>query len=79
MFEVKCFAQDPTHTEMDAQILLEHGITVVDDPRVFLKVDESSAVIALAQDIPVKEIIADIARPALIIWDKVYKPGTQDV
>ncbi|KAJ4423725.1 hypothetical protein N0V82_001611 [Gnomoniopsis sp. IMI 355080] len=63
MTEVSCFAQDPIHTDVDKQILLEHGITVVDDPRGFLKVDDASIVVSLSSDIPVQEIIADIARP----------------
>lgn len=69
--EIKCYAQDPIYTPVDEQVLREAGFTVVDDPRAFLEVDEASVIIAISPDIPVRQIIADIARPAIMIWDKV--------
>jgi hypothetical protein len=69
--EIKCFAQDPIYTDIDEQILYEFGITVLDDPRAFLEVDSSSIVVSISPDIPIRQIVADIARPALIIWDRV--------
>ena len=71
--EIKCFAQDPAYTPVDKQILHENGITVVDDPRAFLEVDEASVLISAFPDIPVRQIVADIARPALIIWNNLRK------
>ena len=69
--EIKCYAQDPLYTPVDEQVLSSEGFAVVDDPRAFLEVDEASVVICLASDIPVKQIIADIARPAILLWDRV--------
>ncbi|KAK4151846.1 hypothetical protein C8A00DRAFT_16789, partial [Chaetomidium leptoderma] len=69
--DIKCYAQDPVYTLVDEQILYEAGFTVVDDPRAFLEVDEASVVIAISPDIPVRQIVADIARPTIMIWDKV--------
>jgi hypothetical protein len=68
--EIKCYAQDPIYTPVDEQVLGEAGFTVVDDPRAFLEVDGSSVVIAIAPDIPIRQIVADIARPAIMIWEK---------
>jgi hypothetical protein len=68
--EIRCFAQDPFYKESDEAVLQREGITVLDDPRAFLRVDESSVIISFGADIPVKQIIADIARPAVIIWGK---------
>lgn len=68
---IKCYAQDPIYTPVDEQVLSEAGFTVLDDPRAFLEIDEASVVIAKAPDIPVRQIVADIARPAIMIWDKV--------
>ncbi|KAK3300822.1 uncharacterized protein B0H64DRAFT_414613 [Chaetomium fimeti] len=65
--EVKCFAQDPAYTAIDKQVLGEVGITVLDDPRAWLRVDDGSMVIAIAPTIPVLEIVADIARPVVIM------------
>ena len=66
--EIKCFAQDPIYSPVDQQVLAEAGFTVLDDPRAFLEVDENSVVIRIAPHIPVRQIIADIARPAVMIW-----------
>ena len=68
---IKCYAQDPIYTAVDEQVLGSEGFIVVDDPRAFLEVDESSVVICLSPDIPVYQIIADIARPAILLWDRV--------
>jgi hypothetical protein len=65
--EVKCFAQDPVYTPIDKQVLGELGITVLDDPRAWLQVENGSVVIAIDPTIPAMEIIADIARPVVII------------
>jgi hypothetical protein len=71
--EIQCFAQDPLYGPVDKQILHENGITVVDDPGAFLEIDEGSVVISAFPDIPVRQIVADIARPALIIWNNLAK------
>lgn len=69
--KVQCFAQDPIYTKIDEDVLGRAGITVLGDPRGFLEVDEQSVVISFAPNIPVRQIIADIARPAVMIWDRV--------
>jgi hypothetical protein len=43
---------------------------VLDDPRAFLEVDETTILICIGSDIPVHQIVADIARPAIMIWDE---------
>jgi hypothetical protein len=68
---IHCYAQDPFYTPVDEQVLSEAGFTLVDDPRAFLDVDEASVVITMNPDIPVRQIVADIARPAMMIWNKV--------
>jgi hypothetical protein len=76
---IKCYAQDPIYTPVDTRVLSEAGFTVVDDPRAFLEVDEASVIIAIDPDIPVRQIIADIARPAIMIWNKVAPAPDGDV
>lgn len=66
-----CYAQDPAYGAVDRSILQESGVTVVDDPQGFLEVDEETVVISCRPNIPVKQIIADTALPAMMIWDKV--------
>ncbi|KAK3935943.1 hypothetical protein QBC46DRAFT_297140 [Diplogelasinospora grovesii] len=79
---VQCYAQDPIYTDIDRQALDEHGITVLDDPKGFLEIDEETVVISQYPDIPVRQITADITRPALMIWNTVKEkpsfPPTRD-
>ena len=69
--ELPCYVQDPEYTNVDRRILHDVGLQVIDDPDGFLKVDEQSIVLSIGANIPVKHIIADIARPAIVIWLKV--------
>ncbi|KAL2134440.1 hypothetical protein VTI74DRAFT_152 [Chaetomium olivicolor] len=69
--EIQCFAQDPFYTDTDEEILGQAGVTVVQDPRGFLEVDDQTVVISFSPDAPIRQIIADIARPAVLIWDRV--------
>ncbi len=71
---VRCFAQDPAYREVDKQVLGEAGITVVGDPRGFLEVDDNTVVISISPNIPVRQITADIARPAVLMWNVVKDP-----
>ncbi|KGO77606.1 hypothetical protein PITC_074130 [Penicillium italicum] len=69
--KVLCYSQDPAYSEVDRKILDEASIQVIEDPRGWLEVDEHSIVLSIAPNVPVKEIITDIARPAVIIWCRV--------
>lgn len=73
--EIRCYVQDPVYNEIDRLVLLEHGITVLEDPQAFLEVDDDSAVLSFASNVPVKQIVADISRPAMVAWETV---GHQD-
>ena len=70
-----CYAQDPIYTAGDKTILKNHSITVLDDPRGFLEVDESTMVLSIAANVPVKVVIADITRPAVLIWNRLPREG----
>lgn len=71
--EMRCYSQDPIYTSIDKQVLRDVGITVVDDPKGFLEVDEASVVFCSYPNIPIRQVVADIARPALIIWNGVVQ------
>jgi hypothetical protein len=66
-----CYAQDPGYRSVDREVLKEHGIEVIDDPRAWLEIDDESIVFSVSPNVPVKEIVADIARPAIVIWERV--------
>ncbi|RMJ27170.1 hypothetical protein PHISP_01939 [Aspergillus sp. HF37] len=77
--DIACFAQEPTYTSVDKSVLEESGIQVVDDPRALLELDDSSIVFACAADLPLKEIVADLARPAVLIWNRENEDDGEDV
>ncbi|CAG7983926.1 unnamed protein product [Penicillium salamii] len=68
---VSCYIQDPMNTPVDKEVLADVGFEMIDDPRGWLEVNEQSVVLSVAPNVPVKEIIADIARPAIVIWYRV--------
>jgi len=69
---IQCYAQDPVYTTADRQVLEDEGITVLDYPRGFLEIDEGKTVVlSHAPNVPARQIAAGIARPAMVIWDKV--------
>ncbi|CAK7218523.1 hypothetical protein SCUCBS95973_003517 [Sporothrix curviconia] len=72
---VDCFAQDPAYDAADRAVLAMEGISVLEDPYGFLAVDETSVVISVAPSVPVRQIVADIARPAAMIWGRIVDGG----
>ncbi|KAK3308367.1 uncharacterized protein B0T15DRAFT_550403 [Chaetomium strumarium] len=71
---VTCYAQDPDYQTVDRVMLSTLGVTVLDDPRALLEIDQESVVVAIHPAIPVRQIVADITRPAVLIWHRdTYK------
>lgn len=68
---ITCLAQDPAYSEADAAVLAGSGITVVGDPQGFLEVDDQSVVLSFSPNVPVRQIITDLARPVVLAWDTV--------
>ncbi|OAL71454.1 hypothetical protein A7D00_4356 [Trichophyton violaceum] len=73
--EVQYFAQNPIYTSVDSKVLGEAGITIVADLEGFLQVDDAAVVVSLYPNAPVKQVVADISRPAVIIWDVFTDDG----
>ncbi|KAK4097428.1 hypothetical protein N658DRAFT_561767 [Parathielavia hyrcaniae] len=69
--EIRCFAQNPLYDDADGEILGRAGITVVQDPRALLEVNKQSVVLSFSPNVPVRQIITDLARPDILIWDEV--------
>lgn len=63
------FVQDPAYTQRDRDILHSAEFTVLDDPQAFLELDESSVLVSICPNPPVEDIVADLCRPGLIIWN----------
>lgn len=72
---IRCYAQDPVYMDADRAVLEDKGIHILEDPHGFLEVDDSSAVLSFAPNVPVRQIVADVARPAIMIWNKVKAEG----
>lgn len=77
---VEYFAQEPQCTPIDREIFedKEVDIKILDDPWGFIEVDDETLVISFAPLAPVRQIVADTARPAMMIWDRVPKPVARD-
>ncbi|KAH7133816.1 hypothetical protein EDB81DRAFT_859313 [Dactylonectria macrodidyma] len=75
--DIQCYAQEPIYTDICRKILGSHGIKVLDGVKGFLEVDETTLVFSVSPNIPVKQIITDLARPAIMVWNRVRpeKPG----
>ncbi|KAI3323079.1 hypothetical protein HD806DRAFT_497860 [Xylariaceae sp. AK1471] len=67
------YVQDPAYTQRDRDILHSAGLNVLDDPQAFLELDKSSVLVCINPEIPVKDIVADICRPGIIIWNRGRK------
>ena len=69
--DIPCFAQDPLYEDVDKKVLADAGISALENPRAFLVVDDTSLVISISPEAPIRQIIADIAQPAVMIWNRV--------
>ncbi|GIK01975.1 hypothetical protein Aspvir_006018 [Aspergillus viridinutans] len=66
--EVACYVQDPGYSKTDRLVLEKSDIKALEDPEGFLEMDDASLVFSCGPNICVKEIVADIARPSILIW-----------
>ncbi|KAI1372005.1 hypothetical protein F4677DRAFT_463619 [Hypoxylon crocopeplum] len=70
---VRCISQDPAYWPLDKQVLFGAGVHVLEDPVAFLEVDHNSIVVSIDANAPIQQIIADLGRPAAIIWQKLVE------
>ncbi|OIW33192.1 hypothetical protein CONLIGDRAFT_676994 [Coniochaeta ligniaria NRRL 30616] len=75
--DIHCFAQDPAYEDVDKKALSDVGITVLRNPRAFLEVDASSIVFSCYPSAPIRQVVADMARPAIMIWKKAERFGSR--
>lgn len=72
--EVECYAQDlENDQDVTIQFLKKIGITPLNDPKAFLEIDENTFVVSVSPNIPVRQIVCDIARPRAMLWNIVNK------
>lgn len=72
--QIQCFIQDPAYTDIDRKVLEnDYEIaTILENPVGFLEVDDSTLVISFSPNVPVRQVVVDIAKPAVMIWDRVW-------
>lgn len=68
---VHCYTQDPAYADTEKALLAKLGFTVLEDPKGFLEVDEHTLVFSIIPNVPVRQIVADMARPAAMVWDEI--------
>ncbi|KAI1453900.1 hypothetical protein F4805DRAFT_352954 [Annulohypoxylon moriforme] len=69
----KRYVQEPGYTQKDRDVLSSEGFTILNDPQAFITLDESSILVSICPDPPVEDIVVDICRPGIILWDDVRK------
>lgn len=69
--DILCFAQDPLYEDIDKVVLSDVGVATLENPRAFLEVDHESLVLSISPETAVRQIVADIAQPAVMIWNRV--------
>ncbi|KAL0935191.1 uncharacterized protein CTRU02_209782 [Colletotrichum truncatum] len=67
--EIPCYTQEPDYTHISRRFLQNHDFTVLDGVKGFLEVDDTTLVFTCSPNVPVKQIVAELARPAIIVWD----------
>ncbi|KAM3532153.1 hypothetical protein MY4038_004170 [Beauveria bassiana] len=77
---VACVAQDAGYyTVTDKTVLEGKRVAVVDDPRGYLEVGDETVVVAVwPGNVPVWDVVCDVARPAVLVWHQdAERPGNQ--
>lgn len=69
--EIACYVQDPLYTNCDRLLLGASGIKVLDDPDGLIEVDNSTLVVSCGPNVPIRQIVTDIAQPAIMICSKI--------
>ncbi|KAI0845829.1 hypothetical protein F5Y00DRAFT_265163 [Daldinia vernicosa] len=73
---VAIYLQDPSYTSVCKSALKTYGFQIVDGfgARGFTMVDENTLVVGHHPNYPLREIIADLARPAAMCWSPPTEP-----
>ncbi|KAI1141730.1 hypothetical protein F5Y05DRAFT_271820 [Hypoxylon sp. FL0543] len=70
--DVELFAQDPSHSRTTKELLEKAGFSIVGDYGAggLSKIDDNSLVFACCPAFPIRQLVADLARPAIIIGNE---------
>ncbi|KAM3565432.1 hypothetical protein ARSEF4850_001386 [Beauveria asiatica] len=78
--QVACMTQDAGYyTATDKVVLKGERVAVVDDPRGYLEVGDETVVVAVwPGNVPVWDVVCDVARPAVLVWHQDAEPPGND-
>lgn len=65
------FLQDPVYMPLEVTLFSSLGATILPNPEGLLEMDDDTLVISIYPDVPIRQMVADIARPAAMIWNRV--------
>ncbi|KAI0121896.1 hypothetical protein F4814DRAFT_445846 [Daldinia grandis] len=79
--QIQIFAQDVNYTPDCAAVLFRKGFSIVGRYGAggLAEIDDKTFVFAPPSDLCVKEIVADIAKPAAMFWGTVMTPEENDI
>ncbi|KAF3059638.1 hypothetical protein GL218_04859 [Daldinia childiae] len=79
--QIQIFAQDVNYTPNCAAVLFKNGFSVVGQYGAggLAEIDDKTFVFAPPSDFCLKEIVADIAKPAAMFWGTVSTPAEADI
>ncbi|KAK3353293.1 hypothetical protein B0T25DRAFT_607481 [Lasiosphaeria hispida] len=69
--DISCYTQDPTYSPIDQKVLGDEGIAILEDPDRFLEMNDQTVIFCNSPAFPVRNITLDIARPAMMIWNRM--------
>jgi hypothetical protein len=72
---VRCFAQDPAYTQTCVAVLADRGVTVLEGVEGFLATDDETIVLSRSPNVCVKQIVTELARPAILVCNSVTNAG----
>ncbi|OAR01716.1 hypothetical protein LLEC1_03255 [Akanthomyces lecanii] len=68
---VRCYTQEPAYADTEKALLAKLSFTVLEDPKGFLEVDEHTLVFSVIPNVPVRQIVTDMASPAAMVWNEI--------
>jgi len=74
---IPCYAQEPAYSNEAKTALRHKGICVLEDPMGILEMDAGTVVVSICPNFPLKEIVADMARSAVLIWIQTVERGRE--
>jgi hypothetical protein len=81
--DVPLLAQDPAYTESVKEVLQKRGFSIYGGPgrasHGFIDVDDDTFVMSISPSAPVRSVIADFARPAILMCDGYWKGSLDEL